>query len=194
MVEETFKGQRLADDFAAEVEKVLAQVADDDAIDKRGTVRQLAELGDAAVEPLCDALVAATGTARQVALWALCHIGDERACRPVLRLLYARNPWKTWQVSAQAGLMNIPGVRDSLIREVREGRGLKPLGHPVSDPAQMAVRILSLIDVDEEIQDLLAEVFRDTEYRSIVRSRALMGLFRSSSLTRGRLALPTQPR
>ena len=178
MVEETFKGQRLADDFAAEVEKVLAQVADDEAIDKRGTVRQLAEMGDAAVEPLCDALEASTGTARQVALWALCHIGDERACRPVLRLLYARNPWKTWQVSAQAGLMNIPGVRDALIREVREGRGLKPLGHPISDPAQMAVRILSLIDADEEIQDLLAEVFHDAEYRSIVRSRALVGLFR----------------
>ncbi|MBT4502296.1 MAG: sigma-70 family RNA polymerase sigma factor [Gemmatimonadetes bacterium] len=179
MVEETFKGQRLADDFAAEVEKVLEQVADDDAIDKRGTVRQLAEMGDAAVEPLCDALEVSTGTARQVALWALCHIGDERACRPVLRLLYARNPWKTWQVSAQAGLMNIPGVRGSLIREVREGRGPKPPGlNPVSDPAQMAVRILSLIDADEEIQDLLAEVFRDAEYRSIVRSRALVGLFR----------------
>ena len=179
MVEETFKGQRLADDFVAEVEKVLEQVADDDAIDKRGTVRQLAEMGGAAVEPLCDALEATTGTARQVALWALCHMGDERACRPVLRLLYARNPWKTWQVSAQAGLMNIPGVRDALIRQVREGRGPKPPGqNPVSDPAQMAVRILSLIDADEEIQDLLAEVFRDAEYRSIVRSRALVGLFR----------------
>ena len=36
-----------------------------------------------------------SGAARQVALWALCHIGDERACRPILRLLYARDPWKT---------------------------------------------------------------------------------------------------
>jgi len=52
---------------------------------------------------------------RHAAAWALCTIGDARALRPLLQVLYARD-WATANLAFRnRRLLNIPGVEDELI-------------------------------------------------------------------------------
>jgi len=166
MVEETYAGQKLPDDFAVEVDRLLQELATD-AIRKDSATDRLVEIGSAAVDPLCEALQDPNAAVRQVALRALCYIGDERARRPVLRLLYARNAWKRWHLTEpggrEGGILNVPGVREALIQEIRDGLYLPPPDKsarlsPVSNPPIMAVHVLSQVRGDPEVITLLEEV------------------------------------
>ena len=186
MVEEAYGGQRLPDDFAAEVDRLLQELAAD-AVRRNKATDRLVEIGPPAVDPLCDALDDPNAAVRQVALRALCYIGDERARRPVLRLLYARNPWKRWRLTErggkQGGILNIPGVREALLQEVRDWchlpaseRSERP--NPVADPAHMAIRVLSQVHGDPEVVALLEEVYGDAACERILRHAAFEGLCR----------------
>ena len=166
MVAEAYGGQKLPDDFAVEVDRLLQELATA-TIRKDSATERLVEIGSAAVDPLCEALQNPSAAVRQVALRALCYIGDERARRPVLRLLYARNPWKRWHLTEpggkEGGVLNVPGVRQALMQEVRDGlcrpqprQEARP--SPVSSPPIMAIHVLSQVRDDPEIVALLEEV------------------------------------
>jgi RNA polymerase sigma-70 factor (ECF subfamily) len=151
MVEGTFAEKELPDDFAAEIKRLLDDLADG-AKPGEETVRGLAEIGVGAVDPLCEALGDPRTVVRQAAARALCQIGDARALRPILRVLYAGD-WATANTILRTGkVLRIPGVREELMRIVRQG---KP------DEQYWAMQALAHAKGDAEVFDCLMGVFRN---------------------------------
>jgi HEAT repeat protein len=167
MVEETFEHERLPEDFAANVRDLL------DAAAQRGrkrtaAIERLAGLGAGAVEPLCEALGDPRGPVRYAAAAALCKIGDARALRPLLRLLYANDSCLT-ELFRKGHILGIPGVRKALLQAVQEGE---------SEKRCMAATALAKLRGDEEVIRCLLALFRDRRSGDLaIRRSALQALF-----------------
>ena len=116
MVRDVFKEEELPGDFSARIKRLLDSAA------KRGreheqAIGRLADLGVAAVEPLCEALGDPRGPVRRAAAYALCKIGDERALKPILRVLYSDTwnaAWGSEELCRSGRVLSIPGVREEL--------------------------------------------------------------------------------
>ncbi|MCK4284185.1 MAG: HEAT repeat domain-containing protein, partial [Candidatus Brocadiae bacterium] len=110
MVEETFKEQELPTGFSAEIRRLLDAAATRGEEHERA-IERLAEIGVAAVGPLCEALSDARAPVRRAAARALCAIGDARALRPILRLLYVDEAWQA-ELFRSGRVLAVPGVRE----------------------------------------------------------------------------------
>ena len=151
MVEETFKEQELPEDFSSEIKQLL------DAAEVRGrqheeAIRRLAEIGAPAVDPLCEALGDPRIPVRRAAACALCTIGDARALRPILRLLYGEDYWMGNALLRTGRALAIPGVREALLEIVREGQ---------RHEQHWALHALAHIAGDDDVFDCLCRAFRD---------------------------------
>jgi len=151
MVAQTFKEQQLPEDFAAEIKRLLDAVASRAAV-REETIRRLAEIGAPAVDPLCKALGDSRIVVRQAAARALCTIGDPRAIRPILRVLYAGDYWISNEVMRNGRILAISGVRDELLRIVAEG---------TEKDRWWAMEALAHARGDNEVFDCLLQIFRD---------------------------------
>jgi len=169
MVEETFKDESLPDDSWREVRELL-DVADLQAQRREQAVRRLAEIGAPAVAPLCEALKDRRVTVRRVAARALCQIGDARALKPVMRLLFAGDYWMDPALLRGGRVLRIPGARDELMGIVRDG----PDEH-----RYWAIEALGQATGDEEAHECLASLFRDESASPAVRAHALAAICRS---------------
>jgi len=153
MVAETFKDERLPEDFAAEVRRLL------DAADVYGrrhedVIRQLAAIGAPAVEPLCAALGDPRIPVRRAAAKALCTIGDARALRPILQVLYTKD-WQTGNAILRDGrVLTIPGVKAELMRIVRGGD---------ADEQYWAIQALTGAVGDPQVSECLENAYRNGE-------------------------------
>jgi HEAT repeat protein len=138
MVEDTFRNQRLPEDFAGLVRKLLEDAAAETAT-REDAVGQLAQMGGRAVEPLCEAVGDPRPVIRRVAARALCRIGDARALGPVLRMLYSGDYWLHNTLFRGGNILRIPGARDELLRIARQGGkgerywAIEALGHAAGD-------------------------------------------------------------
>ncbi|MHC4716489.1 MAG: sigma-70 family RNA polymerase sigma factor [Planctomycetota bacterium] len=168
MVEETFKDESLPDDFSEEIQRLL-DAADLHAQQREQAVRRLAEIGAPAVDPLCEALGDRRVTVRRVAARALCRIGDPRALRPIMRVLFAGDYWLDPALFHGGRILQIPGVREELLRIVRDG----PDGH-----RYWAIEALGRAAGDEEAYNCLAETYRDESATPSVRAHALAAMCR----------------
>ncbi len=150
VVARSFKDEQLPEDFSAAVQRLLDELAGGG---KQGeqTVALLAEIGVRAVDPLCEALGDPRDVVREAAARALCRIGDPRAVRPVLRVLYAGD-WRTRKAILRTGkILRISGVRDELLGIVREGE---------PERQYWAIQALAHAEGDDEVYGCLARVFR----------------------------------
>jgi len=169
MVKDTFEKAKLPDNFGDEVRRLL-DLADEAASQRGCAVRRLAELGAEAVEPLCEALSDPRVAVRRVAASALCKIGDERALKPMIRLLYARDSWLHTKLFASGRILGVPGVRDELLRM---------LDGDEATELYWAVQILSHASGDDEVFERLIVLFRDEARRTVgMRCHALAALCR----------------
>ena len=166
MVEETFKDEALPDDFSEEIQRLL-DVADAQAQQREQAVKRLAEIGAPAVDPLCEALGDRRVTVRRVAARALCSIGDPRALRPIMRVLFAGDYWLDPALLRGGRVLQIPGVREELLRIVRDG----PDAH-----RYWAIEALGRATGDEEAYDALARMYRDESATPSVRAHALAAM------------------
>ena len=149
MVEETFKKHELPEDFAAEVARILGD-ADTRKQERDQALRRLAEIGAPAVDPLCEALSDPSYTVRLLAARALCAIGDPRALRPLLRILYGKDNWRYVKIFYGGGALRVPGIREEMLRLLREGdRGQQWL----------ALRVLQHARDDTEVFDCVLAAF-----------------------------------
>ncbi len=151
MVEETFKEQELPTDFSAEIRRLLDAAATRGEEHERA-IERLAEIGVAAVGPLCEALSDARAPVRRAAARALCAIGDARALSPILRLLYVDEAWQA-ELFRSGRVLAVPGVREALLDIVREG---KKYGE-----SYWAIHALSHATGDTEVYDCFYQVFRN---------------------------------
>ncbi len=151
MVEDTFKAEQLPEGFAEEIKRLL------DAAAERGrehedAIKHLAEIGAPAVDPLCEALGDPRVTVRRAAALALCRIGDARALKPILRLLYSTGSWKEKGDLVRSGaVLAVPGMREELLDIACKGTG---------DEHYWAVQALSRAEGDQEVYEALLSVFR----------------------------------
>ena len=166
MVARAFKEEQLPDDFSAEVKRLLDAAAE---LGEEHTkaLRRLAEIGGPAVDPLCEALGDPRVRVRMAAARALCTIGDARALRPLLRILYAyAEDMRTGDAILRSGkALAIPGLREELLRIVRQGS---------EGEKDWAVQALAHVTGDDEVFDCLCRVFRDPGTK--LRNQALWAL------------------
>lgn len=150
-MERTFQSGRLPDDFAGQVRRLLEQVGQPGKPQGR-IVQDLAQLGVPAVEPLCMALENMRIPVRLAAAQALDAIGDVRALRPILRLLYAPDSWRFSGVFNDGSVLAIPGIRQALLEIVRGG----------GPDRCTALHALAHTKGDAEVYDTALAIFRDT--------------------------------
>lgn len=141
------------DDLSARVHELLKTLGKP-GIRKRQVVENLAELGTSAVEPLTQALDHARVPMRVAAARALTRIGDVRALRPILRLLYVPDSYQFSRVFGENDILGIPGVREGLLEALQAG-GWRDRG--------MAIDALSHAKNDPEVYQAILRVFRDAE-------------------------------
>jgi len=170
VVQRTFGEEPLSDDFSVEIERLL-ESATAGGEKHELAIRRLAEIGTPAVDPLCSALGDPRVPIRLAAVSALCNIGDPRAVRPVLQLLYAGD-W-SHRKPAQAGrVLAMPGIREELIRVARA-----ETGDEMSTPARaIAVQTLSYAADDPEAYEAVLRAFRDRRAAAVIRRGALDAL------------------
>jgi len=171
MVAETFKAHPLPEDFSHEI-KCLLDAAMAGAEKREESIRQLAEIGPAAVEPLCEALNDPRIPVRRAAARALCEIGDERALGPILRLLYGDDYWTDSALLRTGRALGIPGVRAELLKIARHGR---------RNDQYCAILALAHAKGDREVFDCLNEIFHDTGQYPGTRQVALAAMCELSS-------------
>jgi len=188
VVEEAFEREELPEDFAAEITRLLEAVAaprtrppglvrQSRKKDRGRAVRRLQEIGAPAVDPLCEALEDPRGAVRQVALRALCLLGDARAQRPVVRLLTGDDPWTCWKVLVDGHVLSIPGVQDALVQIAQEGKSATTRHAQVAP--EMALRALGHAEYSPELVETIADIFRDSAgYHRQLRRAALCALCR----------------
>ena len=166
MVMDSFKAEHLPDDFADEIKKLL------DAAVKRGrehedAVKRLAEIGAPAVDPLCEALGDPQVTVRRAAARALCKIGDARALKPILRLLYSDGGWKE-DLTRSGAVLAVPGMREELLDIVRN-KG----GH-ADDERYWAIQALSRAKGDQEVYDALLSILNTRPDHQLLMSMCML--------------------
>jgi len=139
MVEEEFKERELPEDFSDEIQRLLDEASERGEQHKLA-IRRLAEIGAPAVDPLCEALDDPRVPVRRAAAQALCRIGDRRALRPILGLLYAEASWKA-ELWLTGRALAIPGVREALLevlgkgQRAEQGYAMAALSHALGDEA-----------------------------------------------------------
>ena len=150
MVADTFREQRLPDDFSAEIKALLDTWATRGVESKR-EIERLAEIGAPAVDLLCEALADPRPAVHRAAANALCAIGDPRALGPILKA------WKTqrWRRRFQsARVLAVPGMREACLRALRTGD---------RNDQWWAVEALAHARDDDEAFDAVYQVFRDPD-------------------------------
>jgi len=162
MVAQTFKDEQLPADFSAEIQRLL-DAATANAEEREASIRRLAEIGEPAVNPLCEALGDPRDPVRRAAAYALCAIGDARALRPILRALFAEGYGVANELMPSGRILAIPGVKEELLRSVRDR---KP-----DEPHYYAMLALAHAKGDREVSQCFEQVFRDRSARE--RGRAL---------------------
>lgn len=163
MVKETFRENALPEGFSDEIKSLLEAAAIRRQEHLQASMR-LAQIGEAAVDPLCEALGDSRQVVRRTAAFALCKIGDPRALRPILRILYS-DEGTVSELFRRGQVLNIPGVREELINIVKKGGEWIGLNH--------AILALSYAKGDKEAYSCVLEVFRD---RSNANSRRIDAL------------------
>jgi len=168
MVMDTFKSEHLPDNFADEIKKLL------DSAVKRGrehedAVKRLAEIGAPAVDPLCEALGDPQVTVRRAAARALCKIGDARALKPILRLLYSPDAWKErHDLTTSGALLAVPGMREELLDIVRNKGG------QADGERYWAIHALSRAKGDQEVYDALFSIFNTRPDHQVLMSLCML--------------------
>ncbi len=143
MVVNNLPCEQLPDDFGQAVRQLL-EAAESAGADRHAYITRLADLGEDAVEPLCSALADQRKVIRKAAAAALCRIGDPRALRPVMRLLYTNDHWVSHHLLKSGSILQIPGMRDELLRLIDEGStnerydAIQALRHAKGDPQVIA--------------------------------------------------------
>ena len=143
--------------------------------DPGGTVKRLQEIGPPAVDPLCDALEDPRGAVRQVALRALCLLGDERAKLPVVRLLQAKDVWLCWKLFIDGHVLSIPGVPEAFLHIALEGK--EPTTSSARVPPALAIQALGHARSTPGLEQHLTAIYRDdASYHRNLRAKALGAL------------------
>jgi len=168
MVEDSFRKERLPEDFGPQVRRLL-ETAGAEVCRRDEAVRQLAEIGAPAVDPLCEAMGDPRALIRRLAAGALCRIGDARALRPVLRALYAGDYWLYNTVFRGGGILRIDGAREEILKIASESGG---------DDQYWAIEALGHAEGDPQVWDCLLGLFRDAAGNAKTRSAALGALCR----------------
>ena len=171
MVEDTFKEQELPADFSVEIKRLLDLVAEH-AAERERAIRRLAEIGTPAVDPLCEAIGDPREPVRIAAARALCAIGDARALRPILRLLYSDMPWRYSQVFEDGSAIRVPGAREALLEIVRGGQGDQPNWRTEAS----ALCALAHAVGDDEVFDCVYRIFRAPRTHTSVARAAMNAL------------------
>ena len=167
MVEKTFGEEPLPPDFSEEIARLLEASASSGR-EREHAIRRLAEIGEQAVDPLCEALGDPRIPVRRVAASVLCTIGDAKALGPMLRVLYAGD-WALHHLFRTGRVLSIPGVREELIRFVRTGATVE---------RAQAMEVLAHATGDDEVYLCVLDVFRDAAVGAVVRRYALDALCR----------------
>lgn len=163
MVAKTLEDEHLPEDFSDEIRSLLDAAAEPG--EHTDAVRRLVEMGGPAVDPLCAALEDRRVAVRKAAARILCDIGDPRALRPLLRVLYAKD-WQAGNAILRTGrALTVPGFRQELLRIVREG---------THDQKYWAIQALAHAKADDEVHDALYKLFHGP--RSGVQRQALWAL------------------
>lgn len=150
MVKDTFQEEGLPEDFSTEIQRLLDSIASEDKKNAEA-MRRLAEIGAPAVDPLCEALKDSRRPVRAAAAQVLCRIGDTRALRPVLSLLYTDDAWTYWNVFAKGKVMGIPGFKEELIKIVQSEDSVD---------RNLAAQALAYAVDDEVVYDCVVKVFQ----------------------------------
>jgi len=166
MVADTFRDNPLSEDFSSEVRRLLEAV-DKGVKQREASINRLAEIGPPAVDPLCEALGDSRIPVRRAAARALCEIGDERALRPILQVLYSGDYWIGNTLLRTGRALSVPGVREELINIARHGK---------RGDQYWAILALGHAEGDLEVSDRLDEIFHDTAQYSGTRQCALAAL------------------
>ncbi|MFA6109057.1 MAG: sigma-70 family RNA polymerase sigma factor [Candidatus Latescibacterota bacterium] len=175
VVKEAFAHEDLPPDFAAEIRRLLQTVVAHQS-HQGDVVRQLVEIGVPAVPELTQFLEAANLAVRTVAAQALCSIGDRRALSPILRLLYADQPWWSWRLFVSGKVLGIPGVREALLDAIRQtGQAQTPRERVTPS---MAIQAVSHLEGDAEVMRLVEQVYRDPSVHANVQLEAFAALWR----------------
>lgn len=157
MVREKFQEKHLPENFTAEIEVLLDNAIQNDTLQAEA-VRKLTEMGEPAVDPLCELLGDQEHPARYIAARALCEIGDPRALQPILRLLYShsRQWWRKYnfKVFEFKRILAVPGMRDALLNVIREKRA----------ESGIAFHVLEHATGDEEVYQTVLDAFRHSDY------------------------------
>lgn len=175
VVEEAFAHEDLPPDFTAEIRRLLQEVTAHQRHQSE-VVRRLVEIGVPAVPELTQSLEVANLAVRTVAAQALCSIGDRRALGPILRLLYADQPWWSWRLFVSGKVLGVPGVREALLEVIRQAGQAQTPRERVT-PA-MAIEALSHLAGDPEVTALVEQVYRDPSVHADVQLAAFVALWR----------------
>ena len=151
MVKDAFQREGLPEDFSAEIKSLLDSIASKGKKNVEAMER-LAEIGGPAVDPLCQALKDSRRPVRTAAAQVLCRIGDSRALRPVLSLLYNDDAWAYWNVFAKGKVMKIPGFKEELIKIVESEDKVD---------RHLAAQALAYAVDDEVVYDCVAKLFKE---------------------------------
>ncbi len=88
---------------------------------------------------------------REAAARALCAIGDVRAPRPLLRMLYAIGTWHVHAIFEDGSILGIPGTREGLLEAARGG----------GPGRNTALYALAHAKGDAEVYETALAIFRD---------------------------------
>lgn len=195
MAEENFVQYQLPEDFVTQIKNLL-----DESVNgwpqRKSSIEVLGDLGPKAVEPLIQALQDERKWVRYTAAFALCAIGDARALQPMLQLLlrdglhHPREEDGWPDLKGLGRLLNIPGMREAVLQQVREYR--TPADHPYYPKARALgfMRILSQVKPDDdEAFDLLYEIFSGENEHIGSRCQALVLLCQMGPVERAQKLL-----
>jgi len=186
VVKDAFEHEELPESFSDDTKQLLDEVA----ASRRShgdAVRRLVEIGVPAVQELADSLGDSRRMVRLVAAQALCSIGDARARGPILRLLYADQPWWSWKLFVSGKVLRIPGVREALLEVIRKGVDAGTPRERVTPV--MAIHAISHLEGDGEAIDLIGRLYNDASAHPRLRQSAFEGLWRLQPESRDDLAI-----
>jgi len=167
MVEKTYQTESLPADFSDEIHRLL-DVAAVRGQEHEDAVRRLVEIGPPAVDQLCDAVREdPRQPVRRAAAAALCRIGDARALRPVLRVLYTEQDWALDELFRSGQVLSIPGVREELLRILNRG---------TEADVYQTIQALAHVRADDDVHEALRMFVKDETRKAGLRYHALWAM------------------